>query len=164
MRNENLRAVCRDLGFDRVSTVIASGNIVFDAHSGDPAELEAELEAAWPERLGFESRTILRSRDELGRMLAAAPFGELVHGKEQYLLATFTQVPIPPGWSPARRPTDVPFEVVGVTEREIFTVADVTARRAPDVMGWLEHELGKGITSRTWLTVQRIVRKMDSDR
>lgn len=30
MRNENLRMVCRELGFDRVSTVISSGSIVFD--------------------------------------------------------------------------------------------------------------------------------------
>ncbi len=163
MRNENLRSVCRDLGFDRVVTVISSGNIVFDAASTDRAGLEGTLEAAWQDRLGFTSLTIVRSHDELVTMLADAPFGDLVHGKDHYLLVTFTKRPVEVAWSPPHSPTGEAFEVVGLTEREVFTVADAAAKPAPNVMGWLERELGKRATSRTWLTVQRIVRRMEVD-
>ena len=91
MRNENLRQVARDLGYEEVSTVISSGNIVFASESTDPAGIEASFEAAWPERLGFESTTIVRSRAELAALVDLRPFGELVHKPETYLLATFSK-------------------------------------------------------------------------
>jgi hypothetical protein len=33
--------------------------------------------------------------------------------------------------------------------------------RTPDFMSWLEKSYGRDITTRTWLTVQRIVRKLE---
>lgn len=38
----------------------------------------------------------------------------------------------------------------------------VTPGEVPDVMRWLDRTHGKDITTRTWLTVQRIVRKLES--
>lgn len=160
MRNERLRRVCQDLGLDSVATVISSGNIVFEADSGDRRGLESALEAAWLDVLGFQSTTILRSQDELEAIVRMEPFGDLEHGKETYLLATFSKhalsIARPLPW----RPTDQAFEVVAATESEIFTVADSTASRTPDVMSWLEKQHGKQITSRTWLTIHRILKKM----
>lgn len=160
MRNENLRKVCLDLGLDSVATVISTGNIVFEADSGDRKELESVLEAAWLDVLGFQSTTILRSKDELETIVKMEPFGDLEHGGDTYLLATFSKRPLTMSSPLPWRPTDQAFEVVGATESEVFTVADTTAPRTPDVMSWLEREHGKDITSRTWLTVHRILRKM----
>lgn len=160
MRNENLRAVCTDLGFGNVATVISSGNIVFEASGGGPAEMEARLEKAWPDRLGFASTTILRSREELEALVDLRPFGDLEHGKETYLLATFAKAPVVVPFDPPHHPTGDAFEVVAATERELFTVSDTTVERTPDVMSWMERQFGKEITSRTWLTVSRILKKM----
>lgn len=160
MRNENLRAVCADLGFANVATVISSGNIVFDVAGGEPAEIEARLESAWPERLGFQSTTILRSQAELKALADLRPFGELKHGKDTYLLATFAKGRLPIEFDPPHRPADEAFEVVRATDHELFTVSDTTAAKTPDVMGWLEKQFGTEITSRTWLTVHRVLRKM----
>ena len=63
MRNVNLRGVVEGLGYTEVRTVISSGNVVFDGRAGRTASLEAKLEAAWPEQLGFTSTTIVRTRD-----------------------------------------------------------------------------------------------------
>ena len=38
----------------------------------------------------------------------------------------------------------------------------VTPGEVPDVMRWLDRTHGKDITTRTWLTVQRIVRELES--
>lgn len=160
MRNDNLRTVCTDLGFANVATVISSGNIVFDTDGGGPAEIEARFERAWPARLGFESTTILRSQAELESLVALRPFGELEHGKGTYLLATFAKQRLPAGLVVPHKLDDEGFEVMAATDRELFTVADTTAGRTPDVMSWLEKQYGKAITSRTWLTVHRILKKM----
>jgi hypothetical protein len=55
---------------------------------------------------------------------------------------------------------DAPYELVGATERELFTVTDMTADRPPNVMAWIEARFGKAVSSRTWLTVGRILRRM----
>lgn len=159
MRNEKLRHVCGELGLADVSTVISSGNIVFRSPS-DPVELETSLEAAWQERLGFEATTIIRSRVELEAMIDSHPFGDREHGRATYLLATFFKHPLTVPFAVPYRPVDRDYEVTAATRKELFTVTDTTSERTPDVMAWMEAEFGKEITSRTWLTVARVLRKM----
>jgi uncharacterized protein (DUF1697 family) len=159
MRNENLRRVCAGLGLGDVATVISSGNILFRSEARAP-ELESALEAAWPEQLGFESTTIIRSRIELEMLVELRPFGGREHGPDSYLLTTFSKHPLSVPFELPYRPNEHDYEVVGATEREIFTVTDTTSERTPDVMGWAEREFGKEITSRTWLTVARILERM----
>lgn len=182
MRNENLRAVCRDLGFRDVSTVISSGNVVFEAGQIAAPEIETALEAAWPRELGFESTTIVRSREELADLVEMRPFGSLEHGPRSYLLVTFSKRaltdiddlhrfdvgrPLASDGDPAtesRRPPLRPIGphvlVLGATDREVFSVTDTTADATPNVMSWVEGRFGRDVSSRTWLTVTRILRKM----
>lgn len=159
-RNENLRMVCEQLGLVRVSTVISSGNVVFDTDSEDLAALEAELEDAWNDRLGFESSTIIRTQEDLQQLVSLDPFKGLEHGKQTYLLVSFTKHPITVEMSLPHGPEDMSFELVAATDRELFTVTDTTSERTPNVMGWIEARFGKELTSRTWLTVERILKKM----
>src|SRR5690554_1325475 len=51
--HENLRGVFEELGFEDVRTVISSGNVLFRSSSTDIPGMEATIEAAWPEKLGF---------------------------------------------------------------------------------------------------------------
>jgi hypothetical protein len=43
----------------------------------------------------------------------------------------------------------------------ICSVIDLTGSKTPDLMVWLEKQFGKQITTRTWKTVGRILRKLD---
>ncbi len=47
-----------------------------------------------------------------------------------------------------------------IDDRVICSVVDLTGSRTPDLMRWLEKMLGKEITTRTWTTVHRILRKL----
>lgn len=159
MRNEKLRAVAQSVGLANVASVISSGNLVFDTNRR-PEEVEEAMEEAWPRLLGFESTTLLRSQADLEELEELAPFGNLEHGPESYLLVTFSKYSLPEGTARVDM-SDPAVEVVGATDREIFTVTDTTVREGGlGVMSRLEAELGKTITSRTWLTVGRILRKM----
>ena len=160
MRNENLRAVCEELGSEQVATVISSGNIVFDSTSVDGAELETRLQAAWSAKLGFQSLTIVRSRSDPEGLVASKPFGALEHGPRSYLLVTFSKHPLTVEFDLPHRPADAAYEMVAATPRELCTVTDTTSERTPDVMAWIERRFGQQVSSRTWLTVARILRKM----
>lgn len=160
MANANLRAVCEQMGLENVTTVISSGNVVFETDITDRFGLETRLEEAWPERLGFQSTTILRNQDELEALVEMRPFGDLEHGPKTYLLVTFSKHRRQIDFEVPYRPPDRDYQVVAATESEVFTVTDTTISRTPDVMVWVEDRFGKQVSSRTWLTVARILKKM----
>ena len=45
--------------------------------------------------------------------------------------------------------------------RAACTALDMAGARGTDLMLWLEKEFGKGITTRTWKTVNRLLEKMN---
>jgi uncharacterized protein (DUF1697 family) len=161
-RNEKLRGVFEELGFDDVRTVISSGNVLFRSDSTDPAELEATLEKAWPEKLGFNSTTIIRSIPDLQQLVEWDPFAGYEHGRETYLLVTFCKHPVGIEVELPHQVPDGASQLIAATERELFTVTDTTKGSSVDVMGWLDKTFEKEVTSRTWLTVHRILKKANA--
>jgi uncharacterized protein (DUF1697 family) len=140
MRSERLKEVFESLGFDGVATVIASGNVVFDSPILETSVLETMIEQALPEKLGFKSTAIVRSRKALERLIRLDPFKGIKDKKPNYLVVTF--------FKDARK--------------ELCTVIDQSNAKTPDFMRLLEREHGKEMTTRTWKTVGRILKKMDS--
>jgi uncharacterized protein (DUF1697 family) len=163
MRNEKLRGVLEGLGFENVRSVISSGNVLFEADSGDAEALEAKIQAAWPEQLGFESTTILRSREQLERLVADNPFGDREDVKTSRLQATFlkhepeTKLDLP------HSPPDGDYTVLAIVDRTVCSTIDLSGSSTPDLMRWLEKTFSKDITTRTWKTVHRIVKRMGDD-
>ena len=88
------------------------------------------------------------------------PFGALQHGPRSYLLVTFGKYTLDVEFELPHRPEGSPYRVVGATGRELFTVTDTTTGQTPDVMRWIERQHGRQLTSRTWLTVGRILKRM----
>jgi uncharacterized protein (DUF1697 family) len=146
MKGEKLKGVFESLGFKNVQTVIASGNVVFDLprqQAGSlksTAALEKKIEAALPKQLGFTSTTIIRSQQELEKLVKKNPFKGVKDEKPNYLLVTFFK---------------------DRTKKELCTVIKLTEGKTPDFMSKVEREHGKAITSRTWKTVHRILAKME---
>jgi uncharacterized protein (DUF1697 family) len=139
MKGEKLKGVFEGLGFRNVQTVIASGNVVFESSSKSTATLEKKIEKALPEKLGFTSTTIIRSKEELEALVKKNPFKGIKDEKPNYLVVTFFK---------DRKP-------------ELCTVIDLAAGKTPDFMSKLERQHGKAITTRTWKTVHRILAKME---
>lgn len=68
-----LVAVCEGLGYSGVWTYVNSGNVVFDT-TGSRAAVEAAMEKAFEDELGFECTTFVRTAAQLRAVLAADPF------------------------------------------------------------------------------------------
>ena len=69
----DLRALLTDLGYAHVETYIQSGNAVFDAPAKAPA-IARELTAALEKLTGAPVGVIVRTHQELDRLIAANPF------------------------------------------------------------------------------------------
>ena len=68
-----LRLMCEGLGFSKVQTYIASGNVVFES-SLSAAKTKTALEARVAEYLGKPVGIFMRDRAALEAMIAANPF------------------------------------------------------------------------------------------
>jgi uncharacterized protein (DUF1697 family) len=68
-----LQAMCRDAGFTRVETYIASGNVVFES-SASPSRVKAALEDRVRAYAGKPVAVIVRSALEMAAVLRANPF------------------------------------------------------------------------------------------
>ncbi|MFG1795690.1 DUF1697 domain-containing protein [Nocardia sp. NPDC049149] len=163
MSNEKLRGVFEMLGFEKVASVLASGNIVFHSTDTDVSDLEDRIQQALNAELGIAGGTIIRSYEELRALLDTDPFPGLTHGRGTYLVATFLKnrkkaAELPDQPDPLTR-------VVGFDKAcstFLAVVDNSEPGKTPDFMTWLDKTHGKDITTRTWLTVQRIVKKMDA--
>ena len=57
MKMAELKALCEDLGYEKVKTILASGNVRFETDKDPKAELEVAIEKRW----GFFSEAVMRS-------------------------------------------------------------------------------------------------------
>jgi uncharacterized protein (DUF1697 family) len=160
MRNDKLRGVFEKLGFENIKTVISSGNVIFESPSRSARKLEETIENALPEHLGFTSTTILRSQGQVQKLVDRNPFQGMEHSQKSSLNVTFLK---------KKRRSDIKFphkidnrdyEILGMVDGAICSVIDLTGAKTPDLMLWLERQFGKEITTRTWKTVERILKAM----
>lgn len=157
--NESLRGVHADLGFTQVRSVISSGNVIFCTDESDTGALSEQITAAWPERRGFTALTIVRSAEQIAHLLDQEPFGPTKHGKATYQLVTFFAEPLT---TVPELPHHPAVTIVGVVDGALCTQHDTTTTKGPDVMAWLDRTYQKRTTSRTPLTLQRILARMQA--
>ncbi|MDR6907416.1 uncharacterized protein (DUF1697 family) [Agromyces sp. 3263] len=75
VKSAELRDLFAELGFEGVRTVLASGNVVFEAPSRDArAAVKSRIEQGLRDRFGYDAWIVLITRAELERAIDAFPF------------------------------------------------------------------------------------------
>jgi len=74
VKTQSSRQVFESLGFVKVSTFIASGNVVFETRTKKTKMLERKIEGALREALGYEVRTFVRGEAELFKIAGHRAF------------------------------------------------------------------------------------------
>ena len=69
----DLKACFEEMGFDDVSTYIASGNVLFASDEDDAAELATTIEAAIEERFELPVKVVVLDRTSYARIVKAIP-------------------------------------------------------------------------------------------
>ena|SRR5579859_5305489 len=138
MHGSQLRKFFEGLGFRNVQAIISSGNVVFETGQKNTKALEKKIEAALPQKLSFTSTTIIRSQQELKKLVESDPFNGVADTPTSRLNVTFLK-----------------------KGGEIFTIINPTDIKTPVIMRNLEKQHGKEITTRTLKTVLRVLKKME---
>ncbi len=74
IRNADLAALFRELGYADVRTVLASGNVDFTA-PGDASAVQAAVEQGLRDRFGYDAWIVLVPHDRLAAVVDGFPFG-----------------------------------------------------------------------------------------
>ena len=109
-----LQAMCRDAGFGRVRTYIASGNVVFES-AKNAKRVKAELETRLAARAGRPVDVIVRTASEMAAILKANPFPKAAPNRMLVIL-----LDDPPPADALERATGVKDEEMRLGVREIY--------------------------------------------
>ena len=120
IKSAELQQAFAEMGFENVKTLLASGNVLFDA---PPAKVsQASIEAALEARFGFAVGTVLRTQQALRALVDSDPFGGRREDGDTKLHVTFLAEPVA-HTLPLPCAVEGDFEVVHVTDSEIFIIA-----------------------------------------
>ncbi|BAW05158.1 DUF1697 domain-containing protein [Nocardia seriolae] len=163
MRGEKLRGVFEGLGFEKVSTLLSSGNVVFQTRESNVPALESKIQQALNTELGIPGGTLIRTRSQLQTLVDSDPFAGLTHCRETYLVVTFLrETPNSLPNFPADDTGTVRIIRFDPEAAALLSVIDNTNPSTTNFMAVVEKTLAKDITTRTFLTVQKVLKKMDA--
>jgi uncharacterized protein (DUF1697 family) len=159
-RNENLRRVFEDLGFQSVQTVISSGNVLFESSSANLKEFEPIIKKELQKQLDYSGTAIIRSKEELEDLFKKNPFGDIKDTPRSKLNVTFLKNKPDTNLKFPYHEENEGFIVLGILNGAIFSIVNLEKTKTPHLMSWLEKEFGQEITTRTWKTIGRILKKL----
>lgn len=143
-------------GCRKVRTLIASGNVLFEADDVD--EVRPRILKKVAALLRAEPVIVFRTMRELEAIVRAAPFGSLTADRAVKLYVMFL------AGKPARRPVfplTLPkerLEAIGMRKGDVLIVSRPKPNGWYGFPGtWLERELGVAATARSWSTVTKLV-------
>ncbi|WP_030264398.1 DUF1697 domain-containing protein [Streptomyces violens] len=157
------RALMAELGFQDVTVLLQTGNIVFADPGVPPEETARALEAGFAAALGFSVPVLVRTRDEIAATLAANPFPEAV-AEPKTLHVTFLSEP-PADTAPldALDPAGYAPDTFRLLGRDLYLWCPegVGRSRLAAAVTAASLKLGVTATARNWNTVNKILAVAD---
>jgi uncharacterized protein (DUF1697 family) len=154
-----LKKLFDSMQFKDVQTLLASGNVLFEAPPIDSIALEQKIEEKLKERFGQDIDVLIRTMEELEHLSSLRPFkGIDVTPKTRLYITFFSEKPEGSLKIPFTSP-DKSYKILRVSGREVCSVLVLSSNsRTVDLMKVLEKEFGRRITTRNWNTIVRLLK------
>lgn len=156
----DLRELMEKLGYQNITTILNSGNIIFEAREGKSSDHENELSVALEKSFGFPVPVVVRKASEIEDLISNNPFMNLELTKTQRFYVSFLKTYPEPNQTLPWTTEDGSFKIMENKEKIVFSILDVAVTKTPKGMEALEKFYGKDITTRNWNTINRIHSKL----
>jgi uncharacterized protein (DUF1697 family) len=154
-----LRDLLSDAGMEDVRTYVQSGNVVLGSKLSPP-KLEAECRRLIGERFGLDIAVVVRTRDELAKVVSYNPLGDVAENPKRYQVS-FLSAPLDPAVLEKLSSIADPAERVVAHGREIYAWHPDGVARSK-LWGRLAGTgLGVTATARNWTTVTTLLAMAD---
>lgn len=156
LKSAELKAVVEGMGFTEVKTILASGNVVFEAGDAAPAVLERDLHLALEKATGLRSEVFVRNRADLDALVKANPFPQEARERPSFLLVSFHREPVDKAAIERLAASYEGPERMVAIGRELFTDFPDGQGRSNLVPAMQKAKLAQGNTGRNWNTVLKL--------
>jgi uncharacterized protein (DUF1697 family) len=146
--------MAQGMGFAQVSTLLQSGNLVFDAPSAN--DLEGRLEAELDKRFGLKSAVIVRSGAEWAKIIAANPYADEARDDPSHMLVMPLKTGPAKDGETALRAAIKGRETVRVVGQAAYLVYPDGIGESKLTATVIERHLGARGTARNWNTVLKL--------
>jgi uncharacterized protein (DUF1697 family) len=151
----DLRRWLADLGYENVRTHLQSGNVVLDSDR-KPAEVQKQIEKRLREETGADIRCLVRTHDDLQRVVDGNPFEGIATDPAKFLVA-FLAEPAKKARLATLDPADYEPERWHIGQREIYLwhANGINQSKLGNELN--DRNLGVMATARNWNTVLKLL-------
>jgi uncharacterized protein (DUF1697 family) len=152
LKMADLKRCLETAGYNKVNTVLSSGNAAFDSSSKSAAAIERQVEATFAEQLGRSFYTIVRSVKELQDLIESDPYSRFALPINAKRVVTFARkLPDLTSRLPIERDGA---QILALRDHEAFS-AYVPGPKGAVFMELIKASFGSDVTTRTWDTVKK---------
>lgn len=161
IRMADLKDLYESLGFERVQTLLQSGNVVFTSQDADTHAVASRIEAGIVERFGFESRIIMRTAAQLQTVIKLHPFSSEQLAEPSKILVMFLESTPDADVIQALTQVHNGPETIHYSGQELYTYYPDGMGRSRLDHGLIERKLKINGTGRNWNTVNKLLALAD---
>ena len=162
IKMERLRAAFEALSFSRVRSYVQSGNIVFETTQGSPAALSKRIQERILRDFGFPVPVILKTTEEMERVVAANPFAEEKSIEQSKLHVTFLSHALPRTAVTALEGLAAGKERFCILNQEVYLYCPNGYGRTKLSNTNIEKKLSVVATTRNWKTAKALLEMTQS--
>ena len=156
-----LRKEMEVLEFSTVTTLLNSGNVIFEGETSQTPLLEKTIAEHLEKVFGFAIPVWVIKGQEIAALIQIDPFQQIEVTKDRRLYVSFLKesprVNLDLPWVSE----DKSYQIISIQNRIICSVLDLSDGTTVSGMDALEKLFGKAITTRNWNTILRIGNKID---
>ena len=156
-----LREALEEAGFGDVKTYVQSGNVVVSSRAS-PDGVARKVKRLIADRFGLEIDVVVRTRDELAKVVRHNPLGDVATNPKRYQVSFLDAKPAP---GVVRKLADlaVPPEQLVAHGRELYAWHPAGVARSKLWAALAGRGLGVTATARNWTTVTKLLELADAD-
>jgi uncharacterized protein (DUF1697 family) len=150
-----LREALADVGYGDVVTYLQSGNVVLSSR-GSPARVAETCRSVIAETFELDIAVIVRTHDELAKVVARDPLGEVVTDPKRYQVS-FLEQKLPHAAVERLQAAAAPGERLVASGRELYAWHPAGVARSKLWSALAGTSLGVTATARNWTTVTKLL-------
>lgn len=155
-----LKTEMQTLGYENITTLLNSGNMIFDGPRESTSRLEQQISTHLEKIFGFPIPTIIRRSANIYNLLEHNPFVDIELTKDIRCYVSFLKKNVEADLDLPWESSDKSYQILEKRDQTIISVLDLSISKSPKAMESIEHYYGKEITTRNWNTIERIGKKL----
>lgn len=157
IKMDALRSLYESLGLEDPRTYVQSGNVIFRTREKNSSQLAAKIQAAIARKFGFSADVVVRTVDEMMKVIAANPFAKRKDVPPNKLLVSFLAAEPPKDAAAALQEFSSLPEEIHLKGKELYIYFPNGAGKSKLPWSRLDKLMKVTGTARNWNSVTRML-------